>query len=63
MIVPKEINENDIVKVLVNEEGIEEEMYGVVAMNTGLTLGMHYLEPTEMFYKVGSPGTELEFAL
>ena len=51
MIVPKEINENDIVKVLVNEEGIEEEMYGVVAMNTGLTLGMHYLEPTEMFYK------------
>ena len=51
MIVPKEINQNDIVKVLVNEEGIEEEMYGVVAMNTGLTLGMHYLEPTEMFYK------------
>ena len=51
MIVPKEINENDIVKLLVNEEGMEEEMYGVVAMNTGLTLGMHYLNPTEMFYK------------
>lgn len=51
MIVPKEINENDIVKLLVNEEGTEEEMYGVVAMNTGLTLGMHYLNPTEMFYK------------
>ena len=51
MIVPKEINENDIVKVLVNEEGIEEEMYGVVGMNTGLTLGMYYLNPTEMFYK------------
>jgi hypothetical protein len=51
MIVPKEINENDIVKLLVNEEGMEEEMYGVVAMNTGLTLGMYYLNPTEMFYK------------
>lgn len=51
MIVPKEIIENDIVKILVNEEGIDEEMYGVVAMNTGLTLGMYYLNPTEMFYK------------
>ena len=51
MIVPKEINENDIVKIFVNEEGIDDEMYGVVAMNTGLTLGMYYLNPTEMFYK------------
>jgi hypothetical protein len=36
MIVPSEINENDIVKLLVNEDGIEDEMYGVVGMNTGL---------------------------
>ena len=51
MIVPSEINQNDIVKVLVNEDGLEDEMYGVVGMNTGLTLGLHYLNPTELFYK------------
>jgi hypothetical protein len=51
MIVPSEINENDIVKLLVNEDGIEDEMYGVVAMNTGLTLGVRYLNPTELIYK------------
>ena len=48
MILPKEINENDIVKILVNEDGMEEEMFGVVGMNTGLTLGVNYLEPTEL---------------
>jgi len=51
MIVPSEINQDDIVKVLVNEDGIEDEMYGVVAMNTGNTLGLHYLNPTESIYK------------
>jgi hypothetical protein len=51
MIVPTEINENDIVKVLVNEDGVEDEMYGVVGMNTGRTLGLRYLNPTELFYK------------
>lgn len=51
MIVPKEINENDIVKVLVNEDGLEDEMYGIVGMNTGNTLGLRYLNPTELFYK------------
>jgi hypothetical protein len=51
MIVPSEINENDIVKLLVNEEGVEDEMYGVVGMNTGLTLGVRYLNPTELVYK------------
>lgn len=51
MIVPSEIIENDIVKVLVNEDGIEDEMYGVVALNTGKTLGLKYLNPTELFYK------------
>lgn len=51
MIVPSEINENDIVKLLVNEEGVEEEMYGIVGMNTGLTLGVKYLNPTELTYK------------
>ena len=51
MIVPSEIIESDIVKVLVNEEGIEDEMLGVVGMNTGSTLGLRYLNPTELFYK------------
>ena len=51
MIVPSEINQDDIVKVLVNEDGIEDEMFAVVAMNTGRTLGLHYLNPTESVYK------------
>ena len=51
MIVPSEIIEDDIVKVLVNEEGVEDEMYAVVAMNTGNTLGLYYLNPTESVYK------------
>jgi hypothetical protein len=51
MIVPCEILEQDIVKVLVNEDGTEDEMYGVVGMNTGRTLGIWYLNPTETVYK------------
>lgn len=51
MIVPSEINENDIVKLLVNEDGLEDEMYGVIGMNTGLTLGVKYLNPTDIIYK------------
>jgi hypothetical protein len=35
MIVPSEIIQDDIVKVLVNEDGLEDEMYGIVGMNTG----------------------------
>tara|TARA_B110000503_G_scaffold122023_1_gene186188 strand:- start:9715 stop:10251 length:537 start_codon:yes stop_codon:yes gene_type:complete len=51
MIVPSEIIQHDIVKVLVDEDGIEDEMLAVVAMNTGRTLGLHYLNPTESIYK------------
>lgn len=51
MIVPSEIVENDIVKLLVNEDGLEDEMYGVVGMNTGLMLGIRYLNLTEFVYK------------
>lgn len=51
MIIPSDINQDDIVKLLVNEDGIEDQMYGVVGMNTGLTLGIRYLNPTELFYK------------
>ena len=38
-------------KVLVNEDGLEDEMYGIVGMNTGRTLGLRYLNSTELFYK------------
>jgi hypothetical protein len=51
MIVPTEIIKNDIVKVLVNEDGIEDQMYGVVGMNTGNNLGLKYLSPTDLIYK------------
>ena len=51
MIVPSEILENDIVKLLVNEDEVEDEMFGVVGMNTGLVLGVRYLNPTELIYK------------
>jgi len=51
MIVPSEIIENDIVKLLVNEDDVEDEMFSVVGMNTGLVLGVWYLNPTELIYK------------
>ena len=51
MIVPSDIIQNDIVKLLVNEDDLEDEMMAVVGMNTGLTLGVNYLNPTELIYK------------
>ena len=51
MIVPSEIIQDDIVKLLVNEDDMEDEMFAVVGMNTGLTLGVKYLNPTELIYK------------
>src|SRR5210317_809075 len=51
MIVPSEINQDDIVKLLVNEDDLEDEMFAVVGMNTGMTLGVQYLNPTELIYK------------
>ena len=51
MIVPSEIIQDDIVKLLVNEDDMEDEMFAVVGMNTGLTLGVKYLNLTELIYK------------
>ena len=51
MIVPSDIIQDDIVKLLVNEDDMEDEMLAVVGMNTGLTLGVKYLNPTELIYK------------
>lgn len=51
MISREEIIQDDIVKVLVNEDDLEEEMYAIVGMNTGNVLGVHYISPTEKLYK------------
>ena len=51
MIVPSEIIQDDIVRLFVNEDGVEDQMYGVVGMNTGLILGISYLNPTELIDK------------
>ena len=51
MIVFSEIQPGDLVKIFVNEDDVEDEMYGVVGMNTGSTLGIKYLNATESFYK------------
>lgn len=51
MISRESIFQDDIVKLLVNEDGIEDEMYAVVGMNTGNTLGVKYLSPTNKIYK------------
>lgn len=51
MISRESIHQDDIVKLLVNEDGIEDEMYAVVGMNTGNTLGVKYLSPTNKIYK------------
>ena len=51
MISRESIFQDDIVKLLVNEDGIEDHMYAVVGMNTGNTLGVKYLSPTNKLYK------------
>lgn len=53
MILPAEIEKGDVVKAMVKEgdDETEEEAIGVVEMNTGNTLGVRFLTPTEKFYK------------
>jgi len=53
MILSAEIKKGDIVKAMVKEgdSETEEEALGVVEMNTGRTLGVRFLSPTEKFYK------------
>ncbi|QIG59489.1 hypothetical protein [Dishui Lake phycodnavirus 2] len=53
MILSAEIEKGDIVKAMVKEfdSETEEEAIGVVEMNTGNTLGVRFLTPTEKFYK------------
>jgi len=51
MISRESIFQDDIIKLLVNEDGTEDEMYALVGMNTGNTLGVSYLSPTNKIYK------------
>jgi len=53
MILSAEIEKGDIVKAMVKEgdSNTEEEAIGVVEMNTGRTLGVRFLTPTEKLYK------------
>lgn len=53
MIVPSEIQVDDIVKAIVKEHDndLEEATFGLVQMNTGSCLGVRFLSPTEKIYK------------
>lgn len=51
-IVAKEIREGECVRAMVKMDDVEEEMLGVVTLNTGRGLvGARLLVPTEKFYK------------
>jgi hypothetical protein len=53
MIVPSEIQVDDIVQAMVKDHDseLEEATYGLVQMNTGNVLGVRFLSPTEKIYK------------
>jgi hypothetical protein len=51
-IIPGEIKEKECVRAMVKQDDVEEEMLGVVTLNTGRGLvGVRFLTPTEKFYK------------
>ena len=54
MLINEEIKKNEIVKVLVNVEDVEEEMYAIVEDNRGDHLELKYLELQEKIYKGAS---------
>jgi hypothetical protein len=51
MIIFDEIKVGDIIKVLVNMDDIEEELYAKVTYNSGTCLEVTYLVPTSKIYK------------
>lgn len=54
-IIPGEIKEGECVRAMVKFEDVEEEMLGVVTLNTGRGIvGARLLMPTEKFYKGAS---------
>jgi hypothetical protein len=51
MIIFSEIKVGDIIKVLVNLDDIDEELYAKVVKNLGTCLNVSYLVPTSKIYK------------
>ena len=51
MIINEDIKPNEIIKVLVNEDDIEEEVYAIVQDNRGDHLELKYIEETDKRYK------------
>ena len=47
MIINEDIKPNEIIKVLVNEDDIEEEVYAIVQDNRGDHLELKYIEETD----------------
>ena len=50
MIINEDIKPNEIIKVLVNEDDIEEEVYAIVQDNRGDHLELKYVQLSPKFY-------------
>ena len=51
MLTPQEISPHEIIKVLVDFDGVEEELYAKVLRNDDINLVVTYLSPTSKVYK------------
>ena len=51
MITPQEISPHEVIKVLVDFDGVEEELYAKVLRNDDINLVVTYLSPTSKVYK------------
>lgn len=51
MITPQEISPHEVIKVLVDFDGVEEELYAKVLRNDDINLVVTYLSPTSKIYK------------
>ena len=51
MITPQEIYPHEVIKVLVDFDGVEEELYAKVLRNDDINLVVTYLSPTSKIYK------------
>jgi hypothetical protein len=51
MITPQEISQLEVIKVLVDFDGLEEELYAKVLRNDDISLIVTYLSPTSKVYK------------
>ncbi len=51
MITPQDISPHEVIKVLVDFDGVEEELYAKVLRNDDINLVVTYLSPTSKVYK------------